>query len=65
LTALQPLLHSKKDAAFLLSVSVRTIDNLLVCKQLRPVRIGSRVMIAATELERFIRRDHPTGAELN
>ncbi len=61
----QRLLHTKAEAAYMLSLSLRTIDNLIVSKQLKPVRIGSRVMFSVDELQRFIKRDHPTGAELN
>jgi len=56
------LLHSKKDAAFILSVSLRTINNLIVAKELPTVRIGSRVLISAEELRLFCKRGSP---ELN
>ena len=56
------LLHTKKQTAFLLSLSPRTIDNLVISKQLRAIKIGSRVMFSTDELQRFIRRDHPTDA---
>ena len=62
---LQPLLYSKKNAAFLLSLSVRTIDYLIVRKELRAMKVGGRVMISSDELQRFIKRDHPSGPELN
>ena len=52
-----PLLHSKKQTAALLSISLRSIDNLIVRKELRPVRIGGRVLISIEELERFIKRN--------
>jgi len=57
-----PLLHSKKAAAFLLSVSLRTIDTLIITKDLKTVRIGSRVLISADELKMFCKRGSP---ELN
>lgn len=60
---IQPLLHSKRDVAELLSVSPRTIDNLILRKELAVRRIGRRVMITVKELERFLRHDHPTALE--
>lgn len=62
---LQPMLNTRKDSAFLLSLSLRTIDNLILRKELKATRVGGRVMISTDELQRFIKRDHPTGAELN
>ena len=59
---IQKMLYSKRDAAFVLSVCPRTIDNLIITKQLTPFRIGTRVLIRADELKRFCKTDHP---ELN
>jgi len=58
----QKMLYSKQDAALALAISVRTVDNLIVSKQLKPVRIGSRVLISADELRKFCKTSHP---ELN
>jgi hypothetical protein len=52
------LLYSRKDAAFALSVSVRSLDYLIANKQLNFRRLGKKVMIHATELARFSRADH-------
>jgi len=57
--AVQPLLYTKRDAATLLSLSLRTVDNLIARKELRTVRIGRRVLIPVAELNQFIKRDHP------
>jgi excisionase family DNA binding protein len=54
----QPLLHSKRDTATLLSLSVRTIDNLITRKQLPVIRIGGRVMIRAYDIRKFLSQDH-------
>ena len=54
----QPLLVSKKEAAALLGVCLRTVDYLLADKQLACVRIGKRVMVKYTSLLSFCRRDH-------
>lgn len=50
------LLLSKKEAAAALSISVRTIDNLISTKQLGHARIAKRVLIPVRELERFVKR---------
>lgn len=55
------LLVDRKTAARLLSVSLRTLDNLIVSKELDGVRrIGRRVLISRSSLEIFARRDHRT-----
>jgi excisionase family DNA binding protein len=53
------LLVSRHEAALRLSISDRVIDYLIANKQIAARRIGSRVLIAVTELQRFSRRDHP------
>jgi excisionase family DNA binding protein len=53
-----PILVSKKRAAELLDVSVRTISNLLAARQLRPRKIGRRTLVSYRELMQFSRRDH-------
>ena len=59
------LLYDRKEAAWLLSLCPRTIDNLIASKQLKCIRIGNRVRLTVDELQKFIKRSHPTGAELN
>jgi Helix-turn-helix domain len=54
-----PLLVSKRDAAALLSLCLRSIDNLIAGKQLPCRRIGKRVLILYAALVAFVRRDHP------
>jgi excisionase family DNA binding protein len=54
------LLLSKRQTAHLLSVSLRTVDNLIAERQLVVRRIGRRVLIPRRSLEEFTRRDHPT-----
>jgi len=55
----QKLLVSRHEAALRLSISERAVDYLIANKQIATKRIGSRVLIAVTELHRFSRRDHP------
>ena len=54
------LLLSKREAAWLLSLSVRSIDYLIARGELPVRRVGKRVLIPQREMERFIRRDHVT-----
>ena len=53
------LLVRKRDAAALLSISPRALDYLIANKQITTRRIGSRVLIPMTELQKFSRADHP------
>ena len=53
------LLVGKKEAAALLSISPRALDYLLANKQIAVRRIGSRVLIPMSELQKFSRADHP------
>ena len=62
---LQKFLYDKREAAWLLSLCPRTIDNLIASKELKCIRIGNRVRLTFDELQRFIKRSDPTGAELN
>jgi excisionase family DNA binding protein len=54
------LLFTRADAAQMLALSLRTIDTLVLNKQLKAVRIGRAVRIPLDELQRFLRRDHST-----
>ena len=54
------ILVDKKTAAHLLSVSLRTIDNLVASKALPVRHIGRRALIPRAALENFARRDHAT-----
>lgn len=52
------LLHSKREAAQMLDVSPRTVDNLIAFKELEVRRIGRRVLIPHSALLNFVRTDH-------
>jgi excisionase family DNA binding protein len=54
--ALNKILVGRKEAAERLSVSVRTLDNLIRSNQLVARRIGARVLVSCRELENFARR---------
>jgi hypothetical protein len=53
------LLYSRKEAAALLSISVRRLDYLLEQSVFKPCRIGRRVTIPATQLIKFAAGDWP------
>lgn len=55
----QKLLYSRRDAAQALSLSVRSIDYLISTARLSMRRVGSKVMVPASDLRRFARSDHP------
>jgi len=55
-----PLLYSKREAARLLSVSVRTLHALVEAHQLRTVHVGRRVLVPHAALVEFCDNDHPT-----
>ena len=52
------LLYPKKEAAYLLGISVRALDYLIADKRLNTRRVGKRVLVPASELHRFTRSDH-------
>jgi excisionase family DNA binding protein len=54
----EPLLVSKREAAALLSICVRSVDNYIAKKELQCRRVGRRVLIPYTAVVAFARRDH-------
>lgn len=54
------LLVSKREAAEMLSLSIRSIDNLISCRELIARKVGRRTLVPLSALEAFARRDHPT-----
>jgi excisionase family DNA binding protein len=59
----EQILISKREAAAMLGLSVRTLENLISIKELPARRIGSRCLVERLVLERFARRDHQTRQE--
>lgn len=47
------ILYSRREAAAALGVCVLTVDKLVRCGELKPRRIGDRVMFTYEELQRF------------
>ena len=60
LTVSDKVLVSKREAARLLSLSIRTIEALITRKELVARRVGRRVLVPRTSLESFAKRDHST-----
>ena len=59
------ILVSRKDASRLLGISVRTLDTLVVHREIRVRHIGRRILFERREINRFAGRDHKTGATTN
>lgn len=57
------MLYTRKDAAFQLSISLRSLDYAIANKLLNTRRKGRRVLIPHGELVRFSRMDHGSLAE--
>jgi excisionase family DNA binding protein len=49
----EQILLSKRQAAQTLSISLRTLDKLILSKKLPVHRIGRRVLVSRSALERF------------
>lgn len=54
----QRLLVDRRNAAQYLSISQRSLDYLLAHGELNIRRIGARVLIPITELQRYAKMDH-------
>jgi excisionase family DNA binding protein len=55
----EALAFNRREAADVLRVSLRTVDYLLAQGNLRGRRIGRRIVIPKTEIDRLLRRDTP------
>jgi len=58
MAATEKVLYTKREAAQLLSISLRSIDYLIFNQQLPARRIGRRVLVHRDSIEQFARRDH-------
>jgi hypothetical protein len=54
----QKLLYSRRDAAFALSISIRSLDYLIANKELKFRKLGKKVLIPAGSLTQYARADH-------
>jgi excisionase family DNA binding protein len=53
----EQVLLSKRQTAQVLSISLRTLDKLILSKRLPVQRIGRRVLISRSAIERFAAGD--------
>jgi len=60
-----PLVVNKREAAALLGVCLRTIDNFIARKELPCRRFGKRVLIPYAALMNFAKRDHPSAIKFD
>jgi excisionase family DNA binding protein len=61
-TGLEKMAYSMAEAAMMLSLSLRTIENLIANKELLARRVGRRVIVPATSIHAFLRADRYTMA---
>jgi hypothetical protein len=61
-TSLKPLAVGKQQAAAMLGISVRSVENYIALKKLQARKIGTRTVLPVSSLERFIRMDQPSGS---
>lgn len=57
-TLASKLLYSRKEAAFLLSISTRSLDYIIAAGRLATRRIGGRILVPSGDLIRFAGRNH-------
>jgi excisionase family DNA binding protein len=55
------LMYSKSETAQMLSISIRTVENLMMNGQLAFRKVGKRVLVPVQTLIQFTKRDHATG----
>jgi hypothetical protein len=55
----QRLLHTRREAAAMLSISVRSLDYHIEHARIRVKRHGASILIAHSELIRFAKENHP------
>ncbi|WP_213805738.1 helix-turn-helix domain-containing protein [Granulicella sp. dw_53] len=60
--SIERLLYSRKEAAFLLSISTRTLDTYIAVGKLKVRKLGGRKLIPKAELVRFAARDQASPA---
>jgi excisionase family DNA binding protein len=58
----EPLLVSKREAAAALSISVRTLENLIFSKKLPVRKIGRRALVPYSALRALASHDTSTGS---
>lgn len=59
-TDCKPLAVGKKQAAAMLGISQRGVENYIYSKRLQARKIGRRTVILVRSLEQFLRSDQPS-----
>jgi hypothetical protein len=57
-TGVTKLLYSRREASWAIGLSLRSLDGLVASGQLKTRKMGRRIMIPASELEKFALKDH-------
>ncbi len=55
---LQKLLYDRRSAAYVLSISVRSLDYLIAQKRLATIKLGKKIMVGHGALTEFCRASH-------
>jgi hypothetical protein len=58
---METLLVGRREASLALGISLRTLDKIVLQKELIPCRIGKRILFEKRQLEQFARRGRRTG----
>jgi excisionase family DNA binding protein len=53
------LLLPRKEVALALGISLRSVDHLIARRLLPTRRVGRRVLVPVTAIEKFAKEDHP------
>ncbi|MBB5331798.1 hypothetical protein [Tunturiibacter gelidoferens] len=57
-TGVTKLLYSRREASWSIGLSLRSLDGLVASGQLKTRKMGRRIMVPASELEKFALKDH-------
>jgi excisionase family DNA binding protein len=57
----QKLAYSRKEAARMLSISIRQLDYLVDANEIPVMRVGARVLVTHQTLQQFLRRGYVPG----
>lgn len=57
-----PLAVSKREAAAMLGISIRSVENYLAMKRLVARKIGRRTVLLVSSLHSFLRSDQPSAS---
>ena len=55
---MERILYPRKEAAFQLGLSVRTLDEYAKAAEIHPRFVGGKVLYSRSELERFAKANH-------